>query len=172
MKHARQGFTLLELLVVVGIIAILAAIALPNLQAARVRSKVARVQGDLNTLATALECYAVDHNVYPLNAGGIGLSGALANLVSPTSYIAKLPPDVFLKGPGYAYFASGRFTDILAEPYGSYRLTSVGPDGESSPGRIVVYDPTNGAISGGDILVTHRSKDPAAIAAMAGAGEL
>jgi general secretion pathway protein G len=163
---------LLELLVVVGIIAILAAIALPNLQAARVRSKVARVQADLNTLATALECYAVDNNVYPLNAGGIGLSGALTNLVSPTSYIAKLPPDVFLQGPGYAYFASGRFSDVLKEPHGSYRLSSVGPDGETTPGRIVVYDPTNGVVSGGDILVTHRSKDPAAIAARAASGDL
>jgi prepilin-type N-terminal cleavage/methylation domain-containing protein len=61
----RKGFTLIELLIVVAIIAILAAIAVPNFLEAQVRSKVSRVKSDMRSLATALESYAVDHNKYP-----------------------------------------------------------------------------------------------------------
>ncbi len=60
-----RGFTLIELLIVVAIIAILAAIAVPNFLEAQVRSKVSRVQTDLRTIATALESYKVDWNRYP-----------------------------------------------------------------------------------------------------------
>lgn len=61
----RRGFTLIELLVVVAVLAILAAIALPNFLEAQVRSKVSRVLADLNTLRVATEAYAVDANRYP-----------------------------------------------------------------------------------------------------------
>ncbi len=61
----KKGFTLIELLIVVAIIAILAAIAIPNFLQAQVRSKVSRVQADMRSAATALESYYVDHNAYP-----------------------------------------------------------------------------------------------------------
>ena len=61
----KKGFTLIELLIVVAIIAILAAIAVPNFLEAQTRSKVSRAKADIRTLATALECYFVDWNVYP-----------------------------------------------------------------------------------------------------------
>jgi prepilin-type N-terminal cleavage/methylation domain-containing protein len=60
-----HAFTLIELLIVVAIIAILAAIAVPNFLEAQVRAKVSRVYGELRTLATAYEAYKVDRNRYP-----------------------------------------------------------------------------------------------------------
>jgi prepilin-type N-terminal cleavage/methylation domain-containing protein len=62
---SRKAFTLIELLIVVAIIAILAAIAVPNFLEAQTRSKVSRVQADFRTLATAIESYYVDKNSYP-----------------------------------------------------------------------------------------------------------
>jgi prepilin-type N-terminal cleavage/methylation domain-containing protein len=65
MKNQNQrAFTLIELLIVVAIIAILAAIAVPNFLEAQTRAKVARVKADMRTLTTALESYSVDHNRY------------------------------------------------------------------------------------------------------------
>ena len=62
----RTGFTLIELLIVVAIIAILAAIAVPNFLEAQVRSKVSRVKNDMRSLATAIESYTVDNTRPPL----------------------------------------------------------------------------------------------------------
>ncbi len=61
----RHAFTLIELLIVVAIIAILAAIAVPNFLEAQTRSKVSRVKSDLRTLTVAVESYRIDHNRYP-----------------------------------------------------------------------------------------------------------
>jgi prepilin-type N-terminal cleavage/methylation domain-containing protein len=61
----KKAFTLIELLIVVAIIAILAAIAVPNFLEAQTRAKVARVMSDMRTYATGLEAYAVDYNKYP-----------------------------------------------------------------------------------------------------------
>jgi len=61
----KKAFTLIELLIVVAIIAILAAIAVPNFLEAQTRSKVSRVKADLRTMATAIEAYSVDHNMPP-----------------------------------------------------------------------------------------------------------
>ena len=61
----KKGFTLIELLIVVAIIAILAAIAVPNFLEAQTRSKVSRAKADMRTLATAIEMYSIDWNKYP-----------------------------------------------------------------------------------------------------------
>ncbi len=61
----RRAFTLIELLIVVAIIAILAAVAVPNFLEAQVRAKIARVKTDMRTLGTALESYRVDNTGYP-----------------------------------------------------------------------------------------------------------
>lgn len=61
----KRGFTLIELLIVVAIIAILAAIAIPNFLQAQVRAKVSRVVSEFRTVATGMESYFVDHNSYP-----------------------------------------------------------------------------------------------------------
>ncbi|MGQ9661124.1 MAG: prepilin-type N-terminal cleavage/methylation domain-containing protein [Kiritimatiellia bacterium] len=62
---APLGFTLVELLVVVAVIAILAGILLPVFSAAREKAKVTRVRCDLRQIELALEAYATDHDRYP-----------------------------------------------------------------------------------------------------------
>ena len=61
----RRAFTLIELLIVVAIIGILAAIAVPNFLNAQIRSKLAKVQADHKAISTALEAYFIDQNAYP-----------------------------------------------------------------------------------------------------------
>lgn len=65
MRARFKGFTLIELLIVVAIIAILAAIAVPNFLEARVRATVSRVKADQRTYSTAIQAYAVDWNQFP-----------------------------------------------------------------------------------------------------------
>jgi prepilin-type N-terminal cleavage/methylation domain-containing protein len=66
----RKGFTLIELLIVVAIIAILAAIAVPNFLEAQVRAKVSRSMNDERVMATAIEAYKIDYNTGPSDTGG------------------------------------------------------------------------------------------------------
>ncbi len=86
----KKAFTLIELLIVVAIIAILAAIAVPNFLEAQVRAKVSRAKNDQRTMLTAIESYMVDNNKRPphglfnRNAQG-GLTGPLStrNVLDP-----------------------------------------------------------------------------------------
>ncbi len=63
MKHDK-AFTLIELLIVVAIIAILAAIAIPNFLEAQTRSKVSRMMADMRSVSVGIESYYVDNNSY------------------------------------------------------------------------------------------------------------
>jgi prepilin-type N-terminal cleavage/methylation domain-containing protein len=66
--RTQGGFTLLELLVVVAIIGVLAAFALPRLWEAINSAKGARGVADMKMITAALDRYYVDHNVYPIGA--------------------------------------------------------------------------------------------------------
>lgn len=92
---SRRGFTLIELLIVVAIIAILAAIAVPNFLEAQVRSKVARVQTDMRTLATGIEAYRVDWNSVPLNNGN-SIQATRHNYAPGPLWIALTTPVAYL----------------------------------------------------------------------------
>lgn len=65
MKKTKKGFTLIELLVVVAIIAILAAIAIPQFASYRTKSYNSTAQSDLRNIKTALEAYFADNQAYP-----------------------------------------------------------------------------------------------------------
>lgn len=149
-----SAFTLIELLIVVAIIGILATIAVPNFMNARVRATVARVQGDLGALGSAMEMYQLDNNAYPnfQIPGGqndLGKYG-LKKLTTPISYIGQgvlwdpfMPPGVETNHgrsypPPYNYVYHDAVTCRASDPawwhnydpedkYGWY-LCSNGPD--------------------------------------------
>jgi len=87
MKH-HHSFTLIELLIVVAIIAILAAIAIPNFLDAQIRGKFARAVSDMRTLATAVEAYAVDNNDYPPN-NYVDWWGTPIQVTTPVAYLTS-----------------------------------------------------------------------------------
>jgi type II secretion system protein G len=91
-KRNHKGFTLIELLIVVAIIGIIVAIAIPNLLNAIQRAKQKRTMGDMRTAGTAAEAYAVDFNHYPAAAAGY---------VPPAGL--TIPPTVTFGAPGAPY---------------------------------------------------------------------
>jgi prepilin-type N-terminal cleavage/methylation domain-containing protein len=71
MRRDQRGFTLIELLIVVAIIAILAAILIPNFLRARLQARISATKGNLKNIGTALESYFVDEDGYPDTLGGL-----------------------------------------------------------------------------------------------------
>lgn len=147
----RSAFTLIELLIVVAIIGILAAIAVPNFMAAQVRAKVARANSEMQSISTALESFFIDNNGYPpadcsdrllVRKQYRGLSeeadewvidlahimiGSGSNarriyLTTPVAYISSLPADPF-RGDGNEF---GYGYGSNGQSY--YILSSWGPD--------------------------------------------
>lgn len=81
----RKGFTLIEILIVVVIIGILTAIAIPNFIGMSDRAKIARIESDLQSIGVAAEMYYMDKTDYP---------ATLSDLVKddPTkTYLNSLP---------------------------------------------------------------------------------
>ncbi len=92
MKNNRKGFTLIELLIVVAIIGIIVAIAIPNLLNAIQRAKQKRTMGDMRSVSTAVEAYAVDYNHYPASAASSQPSVCFAGTATLTSILTHISP--------------------------------------------------------------------------------
>lgn len=150
-----SGFTLIELLIVVAIIAILAAIAVPNFLEAQTRAKVSRAKSDMRSVTTAIESYRVDNNQYPqgtdnptlydekivdfltphnLQGGFYGMRtrGGVAGqdfytVTTPIAYISNVPEDPFTKHNGVTIPYAYRMAGTTKN---GWVLTSVGPDND------------------------------------------
>lgn len=110
---AARAFTLIELLIVVAVVAILAAIALPNLLEAQVRANVSAAKGNMRTAWIGLQQYQVDHigvppttPVFPDDPLGVLADRQLWRLTTPVAYIT----------PG-----------AFADPFGQPRMYSLLP---------------------------------------------
>lgn len=110
MQRAERGFTLIELLIVVVIIGILAATAIPKFAATKEQAYVADMKSDLRNLATAQEAYAGDYNAY---YGGALPSSVL--VYSPSQGINVSITEA--TGVGWAGVASTPFTSRTCALY-------------------------------------------------------
>ena len=101
----RGGFTLVEIMIVVAIIALLAAIAVPNFLRARKRSQATRILEDLRIIDSAIDQYAIENN----KAGGDG--------------VVWTDIQAYLKKGSVIYNSGGK--DLLNNTYGSFTVDSI-----------------------------------------------
>ncbi len=177
----KAGFTLIELLIVVAIIAILAAIAVPNFLEAQTRSKVSAAHSELRTKSVALNAYKVDSHRYPEQSDIVDPAArrrGLEVLTTPVAYLTEISADPFSRfdmfnmNPYYVNISDNPSITAHAREVNKYILGSVGPDGEDDLLNVLrdlveerkfmvfesgVYDPTNGTISAGDLVRTNCS---------------
>ena len=104
LNKRRGGFTLVEIMIVVAIIALLAAIAVPGFLRARKRSQASRIINDLRLIDSAVDQYAIETNK---------TSGAVVNTADWTNYLKK----------GTNLYTTG--LDILGNSYGAQTVDSL-----------------------------------------------
>ena len=123
-RKAEQGFTLVELMVVIVIIGLLATVVMINVLPSQDKAMAAKARADIATLEQAMEMYRLDNLSYP--AGGEGLNalvsppaGAQAGRYRPGGYVKNLPKDPW--GRPYQLAVPGR--------RGPFDIYSLGADG-------------------------------------------
>lgn len=94
MMKKRKGFTLMELLIVIGIIGLLAVFLVPNLLGAKDRAKEAAVKGVMHSIQLALEAYEMENLTYPLD-NNLPLESLSKNYLMPGGYVASVPKNPF-----------------------------------------------------------------------------
>jgi general secretion pathway protein G len=127
----QRGFTLIELMVVVSIIALIATIIIPNFIHARQEAQVATSEANLKQIATSLELYYADKDDYPAGSAvavtPLNLYGSVTN-----PYLEQTPIDP-VDGQDYSYthgggVATGDASYVVDAPgaYDSTSLTNLG----------------------------------------------
>lgn len=120
-RHASRGFTLIELMVVLVIIGVLAALIVPNVLDRADDARVTAAKTDVNNLMQALKLYRLDNQRYPTSAQGLQ-----ALVVKPTAgpipgnwkpYVDKLPNDPW--GNAYQYMNPGIRGEIDVLSFGA-----------------------------------------------------
>lgn len=120
-----DGYTLTEMLVVVGVIALIAAVLVPNLmnQMQRSRAKAARIQ--LDNVASAVEAFKSDTGHYPSTAEG-GLKALLSDGSTIEGWVGPYLKDAKTLNDPW----NRAITYQLATDAESFTLTSLGADGK------------------------------------------
>ena len=135
MRWHREGFTLIELMLVVIIIGALVAMVMPRLAGRSEQARVTAPRADINAnIATALKLYELDNGSYPTTDEGLNVllekPGSAKNWNGP--YLEKKPVDPW--GRGYQYESPGGHRSH------DYDLYSLGKDGQPSGDDIVNWE--------------------------------
>ena len=124
LRAGHRAFTLVEMLLVVTIIGILAALVVPKIMGRSEQARITAAHADISGIKTALDAFEVDNGYYPKGNNGLGdLVAAprdVKNWHGP--YLDKIPSDPW--GNNYIYSYPGKHNTS------SYDLLSVGPDGK------------------------------------------
>jgi general secretion pathway protein G len=123
LRKKQQGFTLLEIMVVVVIIGILLAVVAPNIMDKPEQARMTKAQFDIRALESALDSYRLDMGTYPSTDGGLeALTSKPSNAPrwKEGGYIKSLPKDPW--GNAYQYLNPG--------VHGSVDIFSLGADGQ------------------------------------------
>lgn len=118
-KAVRNGFTLLEMIIVVSIIIVLASVAAPRFMAAGDKAKVAKIQADIRTISDAAEIYKFDTGTYPATVADL----TKVNEKTKNSYLKFVPA---LPDGGEYTIADG----VVSGSYGGKNYSSDSPDGK------------------------------------------
>lgn len=118
MAKRKKGFTLIELIIVIAVIAILVAIVIPQFRGIRLQAKKSRAMADIRNIQTALVVYSSIYNKYPTTLA------ALTDEAKTRRIINKIPKDPFNYGVVYYYCVSGTNNEEA-----TYVVWSLGPDG-------------------------------------------
>lgn len=131
-----NGFTLIELSIVVAIVGILASIAVPQFRNATNRANVSKAYFDFHTLRAAIEQYRLDRNAYPsarVYAGKrvYNFKERFTALTTPIAYLSEVPLDPFPKRSPFEFDNTEdlRRTTPGADAYGYFRSDYSGPFG-------------------------------------------
>ncbi|MBU0676504.1 MAG: type II secretion system major pseudopilin GspG [Verrucomicrobia bacterium] len=129
-RQHKEGFTLIEILLVVVIIGILAALAAPRLGGRVKDAQISAARSDINAIGVAIDLYEMDNGDYPPSLQALVQNSGARNWKGP--YLKKgLPKDPW--GNDYIYQNPG------ANNPQSYDLRTMGPDGTASGDDIANY---------------------------------